>query len=410
MTTPADFRRQIASLTAQIAGRPLDADLDAWLNREHGAGSPTYAALKASCEAGVADGWLCRPRRRRHPATAASSSRPTTCTASRSTSSTCRTSPARTTAIRTARSTCHAARRHAPLRRPPGRLARLPPGSAHRPTVTRRPRAGAVPAAAGQIEFTRMSPDRHASRDRSSRARSTATSSPTPRPSASISRSTCWSATPTRAARPPSSTTTARSPTASSPSACAAWPARCAALGVRREERVLLLMHDGIDWPVALPRRDLRRHRAGGGQHAADRRRLRLHARALRAQAALVSGALLPTLQRRRWRKSTTSCSTVDRLARRSRRAAPTAQVDVRRASSRAQRRWPSRAATGADDPALLALLVGLDRPAQGHGAHARQPVLDRRAVRQRACSACARTTSASRPPSCSSPTAWATR
>jgi len=58
MTTPAEFRQQIAGLTAQIAGRTLDADLDGWLNREHGAGSPTYAALKASCEAGVAAGWL----------------------------------------------------------------------------------------------------------------------------------------------------------------------------------------------------------------------------------------------------------------------------------------------------------------------------------------------------------------
>ena len=58
MTTPDDFRQQIAGLTAQLAGRPLDAELDAWLNREHGAGSPTYAALKASCEAGVAAGWL----------------------------------------------------------------------------------------------------------------------------------------------------------------------------------------------------------------------------------------------------------------------------------------------------------------------------------------------------------------
>jgi hypothetical protein len=58
MTTPAELRRQIASLTAELAGRPLDADLDAWLNREHGAGSATYAALKAGCEAGVADGWL----------------------------------------------------------------------------------------------------------------------------------------------------------------------------------------------------------------------------------------------------------------------------------------------------------------------------------------------------------------
>jgi hypothetical protein len=58
VTTPADFRQQIARLTTQIAGRPLDTDLDAWLNREHGVGSATYSALKASCESGVAEGWL----------------------------------------------------------------------------------------------------------------------------------------------------------------------------------------------------------------------------------------------------------------------------------------------------------------------------------------------------------------
>lgn len=57
--TPDKFRAQIAALTAQIAGRAIDADLDAWLNREHGAGSASYAELKASCEAGVAEGWLC---------------------------------------------------------------------------------------------------------------------------------------------------------------------------------------------------------------------------------------------------------------------------------------------------------------------------------------------------------------
>lgn len=53
------FHAQVAALTAQIASRPLDAALDAWLNAEHGAGSATYAQLKASCEAGVAEGWLC---------------------------------------------------------------------------------------------------------------------------------------------------------------------------------------------------------------------------------------------------------------------------------------------------------------------------------------------------------------
>ena len=37
----------------------LRAELDAWLNRHHGAGSATYRTLKSTCEAGVAAGWLC---------------------------------------------------------------------------------------------------------------------------------------------------------------------------------------------------------------------------------------------------------------------------------------------------------------------------------------------------------------
>ena len=53
------FRRQIAELSATLAGRPLDGALEAWLNAEHGATSPTYYALKATCETGVAEGWLC---------------------------------------------------------------------------------------------------------------------------------------------------------------------------------------------------------------------------------------------------------------------------------------------------------------------------------------------------------------
>lgn len=57
--TPEDFRAQIAALTARLQGRPLDDALDAWLNAEVGFGSAAYAALKAGCEAGVRDGWLC---------------------------------------------------------------------------------------------------------------------------------------------------------------------------------------------------------------------------------------------------------------------------------------------------------------------------------------------------------------
>ena len=57
--TPEQLHARIASLTAQLVGRPLDASLDTWLNQQHGTGSTTYTALKAACEAGVAAGWLC---------------------------------------------------------------------------------------------------------------------------------------------------------------------------------------------------------------------------------------------------------------------------------------------------------------------------------------------------------------
>lgn len=54
--TEAAFRAQLAAFTALLAGRPLDQ----WLNAEHGPHSASYQALKASCEAGVAAGWLCQ--------------------------------------------------------------------------------------------------------------------------------------------------------------------------------------------------------------------------------------------------------------------------------------------------------------------------------------------------------------
>lgn len=57
--SPTQFREQIAELTAQLAGRPLDVQLDTWLNAEHGVGTTTYERLKQSCETGAAEGWLC---------------------------------------------------------------------------------------------------------------------------------------------------------------------------------------------------------------------------------------------------------------------------------------------------------------------------------------------------------------
>ncbi|HEY4069667.1 MAG TPA: DUF4863 family protein [Burkholderiaceae bacterium] len=58
--TQEQFRQLIAGFTARLAGRALDAELDAWLNREHGAGSASYEALKQACTDGVAEGWMCQ--------------------------------------------------------------------------------------------------------------------------------------------------------------------------------------------------------------------------------------------------------------------------------------------------------------------------------------------------------------
>jgi hypothetical protein len=57
--TPETFRQQIAALTTRLAGRPLDTALDDWLNAECGPGSDTFRGLEAHCRAGVAAGWLC---------------------------------------------------------------------------------------------------------------------------------------------------------------------------------------------------------------------------------------------------------------------------------------------------------------------------------------------------------------
>lgn len=57
--SPTEFRQQITQLSTQLAARPLDADLQAWLNAEHGVESATYRDLKQACIAGAAQGWLC---------------------------------------------------------------------------------------------------------------------------------------------------------------------------------------------------------------------------------------------------------------------------------------------------------------------------------------------------------------
>ena len=64
-------------------------------------------------------------------------------------------------------------------------------------------------------------------------------------------------------------------------------------LGVRREERVAMIMLDTVDFPVRVSRRDPRRHRAGAAQHAADVGSICLCAGRLpRARAVRLRGAV----------------------------------------------------------------------------------------------------------------------
>jgi benzoate-CoA ligase len=99
-----------------------------------------------------------------------------------------------------------------------------------------------------------------------------------------------------------------------------------------------------------------------------------------RAQAVLVSGALLPAL-------TAAHDQVRPRGGRRSSSRARWRRCTRPRSSSRPS--WPRQrpcAQAGGHRrrrPGLLALFLGLHRPAQGHGALARQPVLDLRAVRQ---------------------------
>jgi hypothetical protein len=59
LQTPESFKATLATLTAEIAGRPLDGALDAWLNAHHGPGTRTFESIADACRAGAAQGWLC---------------------------------------------------------------------------------------------------------------------------------------------------------------------------------------------------------------------------------------------------------------------------------------------------------------------------------------------------------------
>jgi hypothetical protein len=57
--TPEEFTGLIAGITARIAGRTLDAQVEALLNAEFPADGPAFKRVFEACQAGIAAGWMC---------------------------------------------------------------------------------------------------------------------------------------------------------------------------------------------------------------------------------------------------------------------------------------------------------------------------------------------------------------
>lgn len=149
-------------------------------------------------------------------------------------------------------------------------------------------------------------------------------------------------------------------------------------LGLRREDRVFLLMHDSCDWVVAFSAPCVRRRRASGTQYLLTAEDYAFMLDHSRAQAALVSGALLPTLQAAMSQGPHELKAAVD--------FPPCRAAARRRGGFRGSGQRPPATCKTRRHPGrrggFLALFLRLHRQAQGHGPHPRQPVLDRRAVR----------------------------
>lgn len=57
--TPEQFTTLIQQVTTAIAGKPLDAALEAELNARFPAGSAVFESIRDACRQAVAAGWMC---------------------------------------------------------------------------------------------------------------------------------------------------------------------------------------------------------------------------------------------------------------------------------------------------------------------------------------------------------------
>lgn len=57
---PQAFVDLVSTVTAAIAGKPVDKQLEAFLNDSFPTSGPLFADIVAACKVGVAEGWLCK--------------------------------------------------------------------------------------------------------------------------------------------------------------------------------------------------------------------------------------------------------------------------------------------------------------------------------------------------------------
>ena len=201
----------------------------------------------------------------------------------------------------------------------------------------------------------------------------------------------------------PSSMPAEAGPTASSPTASRASARMLRAKGIRREERILICLLDTIDWPTAF----LGALKAGVVAVPVNTLMTESDYEFMltdsRARMLVVSEALYPKFATliARWRRISQHVVVSGANAHGHDRfedlIAGCAAGGLHRADHARRHR-------------VLALHLGLDRQAEGRGACACEPEADQRSLCRRRSSASARTTSAIRWPSCSSPTASAMR
>lgn len=58
--TPTEFNQLVSTVTAAIAGKPVDKTLETFLNENFPSKGEVFAKILAACREGVAAGWLCK--------------------------------------------------------------------------------------------------------------------------------------------------------------------------------------------------------------------------------------------------------------------------------------------------------------------------------------------------------------